>query len=516
MASLTPTSYYDYDSTPYMQGLKSDPLSFNSSNNNSGYGFTRSKYDTFLPRSPSMDYKPDASLRDDYKRGAMDYAPTQSPVLAPSFNAQDGYQAIQGIAQSTAPGDGGVRDATHAQLAQQATSDLSTIASAKDPDAVAKAILSQPQYGAGSLGGMMIGVGLAAMSGRKPDEMFQAGLNSQAYFEGEDRKAQTSDYLRNNVKALLDQGYSPNSISAAISNGDNSLLQMKQLSPEEKRAQALEDEQRGNKEWDRRTAIGQQNAIELKNTESADAQARLDSQEAKQAQAEKQKQTQLNSKYWIDKETNEPLILNSEYKGYQSSFQRVHNTIGVKTSAFDQANSNLDDARTFKTSGDDTASRASYMQALEQYVKGVMGSGNRSLDDHQLEALGVDPSWIANKTGKFALAAGFSPSDNNIKYIQSAIDTDSKASTKEANNLVKGEIDRLVKTRGLSIPQATRLANSYTSTTLGSRTYDPYGVFGEPTGVDVNNGVLKQNESSSSKTPKEKSGSSLLDQAMDE
>lgn len=496
MPSQTPTSFYDLNTLPYMQYYNTDPMSFGQSSN--VYGFTRN---TNFPRTPSMSYKPDASLRDDYKRGALEYLPSQSDVLPKTFNVQDGHEAVNNVAPTFTTGDP-KRDAILQQQAQQVNQHLSTIASAKDPDAVAQSIMSQPDYAKGSLGGALMGIGLAAMSGRKADEIFQAGMQGSDYFAGEERKAQMSDYLKQNTKDLLDAGYTPNSISAAIANGDNSLLQMKQLSPDERRKQALEDEARSNKEWDRRNTISQQNALQLKQTESADAEAREARATAKAEANEKQKQAQLNSRYWVDPETNRPLMTNTEYGKYNANFKQ-HTALGVKTSAFDQANTNLQDARNFKNNNDDISSRASYQQALEQYVKGVMGSGQRSLDDKQLEALGVDPSWIANKSGKFALAAGFSPTDDNIQYIQAAINTDSKASDIEANRLMKGEIDRLVNTRGLSVPEATRIANSYASTTLGSKTYDPYGVFGEPTGVDVNQGVLNRNESSKTETPRQ-------------
>ncbi|RYA84715.1 hypothetical protein DD593_31095, partial [Enterobacter cloacae complex sp. 742-ADZ3-9B] len=86
-------------------------------------------------------------------------------------------------------------------------------------------------------------MGLAIMSGANAQQAGTAGIEGAKYFEGEDRKSRMSEYLRQNTKDLLAQGYSPNSISAAIASGDNSLLQMKQLSPAEKRAQDLQDQQ---------------------------------------------------------------------------------------------------------------------------------------------------------------------------------------------------------------------------------------------------------------------------------
>lgn len=261
------TLLFDLNTLPFSQAYNTDQMSFGSNQENSSFGLNRMKYNT-----PSMSYSPSQQFRSDNSKAAtMDFKPTESDVLKPQgFNVQDGTQAVYEIAKNTAPGDGGQRDAMHQQVTQQVTQNLNMIATAKDPDAVAASIMSQPEYGTGSLGGALMGIGLAAMSGRKPDEILQAGMKGSKYFADEDRKARMSDYLRQNTKDLLDAGYSPNSISAAISSGDNSLLQMKQLSPQEKREQELADREAENKEWERRTGIEQSNRMDVLNTKSAD------------------------------------------------------------------------------------------------------------------------------------------------------------------------------------------------------------------------------------------------------
>ncbi|XGI80680.1 hypothetical protein ACED16_02610 [Enterobacter hormaechei] len=515
--AFTPTSYYDYDSTPFMQGLNSDPLSFNKSSG-SIYNLNDFKNQSQIPRMPG-EYTPNKSLFTDNSKqaSAMEYKPTQSPVMPKTFNLQDAHEAIESSRPALVPGDGSVMDATANQTVDDVKSNLTAIANAKDPDAVAASIMSQPGYGSGGFAGGLMNMGLAIMSGANPMQATQAGIEGAKYFEGEDRKSRMSEYLRQNAKDLINQGYSANSISAAIASGDNSLLQMKQLSPAEKRAQDLQDQQT---EFQNRLTL-QNNSINAQaDRDDKRAETARIAQDAKEAAAEKkaqaqadQKQKTLNAKYYMVDDN--PVMTNSEFNGLKTSFQRVHNALGVKNSAFDQANTNLQDARDAKASGDDIASTAAYRQSLEQYVKGIMGSGNRSLDDKQLESLGVDPAWLRNKTGAITLAAGFSPTDDNIKYIQSAIDTDSKASNKEANRLVKDEIDRLVKTRNMDVPTATKVANGYASVTLGSHTYDPYGVFGEPT-TDSSNSVQASNGALSSGKQKSKDGASLLDSALSE
>ncbi|WP_163313222.1 hypothetical protein [Enterobacter hormaechei] len=517
--AFTPTSYYDYDSTPFMQGLNTNPLSFDKSNG-SIYNLNSFKQQSQIPRMPG-EYTPNKDLFSDNSRqaSAMEYKPTQSSVMPKTFNLQDAHEAIESSRPALVPGDGSVLDATSNQTIDDVKSNLTTIANAKDPDAVAASIMSQPGYGSGSFAGGLMNMGLAIMSGANAQQAGTAGIEGAKYFEGEDRKSRMSEYLRQNTKDLLAQGYSPNSISAAIASGDNSLMKMQQLSPAEKRAQDLQDQQT---EFQNRLTL-QTNSINAQaDRDDKRAETERLAQNAKEAAAEKkaqaqadQKQKTLNARYFMV--DDQPVMTNTEFNGLKSSFQRVHNPLGVKTSAFDQANTNLQDARDAKASGDDIASTSAYRQSLEQYVKGIMGSGNRSLDDKQLESLGVDPSWLRNKTGALTLAAGYSPTDDNIKYIQSAIDTDSRASNKEANRLVKDEIDRLVKTRNMDIPTATKVANSYASVTLGSHTYDPYGVFGEPTkdnsnNVQASNGVLATGKNKQ----KSQDGASLLDSALGE
>jgi hypothetical protein len=498
--SITPASYFNYNSTPFMQGLTSSDYSFEGQSQNSNGGFGLNRYlkgdsnsnNLFGSnnRASGMGFNPNRTLFTS-NRGAptadiLGYEPTKSPVMPQQFKIQDAHDAIDASAPALMPGDGGIGDATAMKQISDVKDNLTQIANSPNPDAMAQSLMSQPGYGSNSFGGGLTMMGLSIMSGADPLQAAQAGLQGQDYFDEKDRKARTSDYLRQNARQLLDAGYSPDSISAAITNGDNSLLKMRQLSPEEKRKQELQDKQTDFEQRKELQKAGFEQQYKMTDINAQHAeerqQAAIEANQQKQEAAEKQKQATLNSKYWVDPESNKPLITNTEYNRYNSNFSKQHSALGVKASAFHQAETNLQDARDFKASGDDISSRASYRQSLEQYVKGVMGTGTRALDDQQLKHLGADPSWIANKTGELKLAAGFSPTDDNIKYIQASIDTDGKASRNEANNLMKNEIDRLVKTRGLSIPEATRLANSYASTTLGSDTYDPYGVFGEPTG----------------------------------
>lgn len=299
MSSLTPTSFYDYDSTPFMQGYKTNKLSFADVDTNGGFGLNKIKYQQNDNIIPKGSYYPNRSLYAPYSRSAaLYYDPTQSDVMPDqprSFNVQAATQAIKDTLPAMMPGDGAVGDATAIEQANTVVDHMHTIANAKDPDAVAASLMNQPGYESGSFMGGLMNMGLAIMSGADPEHAAQAGIKGQEYFDDKARKEQMSDYLRQNAKDLLDQGYSANSISAAIANGDNSLLKMRQLSPSEIQAQKDKDNQDANKEWDRRTAIEQGNKMEALNTKSADqrsleAMRAQDKADAKKAIADAAKQ----------------------------------------------------------------------------------------------------------------------------------------------------------------------------------------------------------------------------------
>lgn len=333
--SITPASYFNYDSTPFMQGLTSSNYSFEGQNqdNYGGFGLNRYKKggsdsNNLFSVNTRVSSNPNRSLFAS-NRGAptadvLGYEPTKSDVMPRNFKIQDAHDAIDAAVPALMPGDGGVGDATAIKQVNDVKENLTQIANSPNPDAMAQSLMSQPGYGSNSFGGGLMMMGLSIMSGADPLEAAKAGLQGQDYFDEKDRKAHTSDYLRQNARQLLDAGYSPDSISAAITNGDNSLLKMRQLSPEEKRQQALQDQQAENQEWDRRTAVSQSNAMQLKQTESADAEARARAAEARQAANEQAKETKATQQAEKDYTknyltgTNKFVQFNSRQNAYTS------------------------------------------------------------------------------------------------------------------------------------------------------------------------------------------------------
>ncbi|EJY3122536.1 hypothetical protein OGA32_000118 [Salmonella enterica] len=319
MAELTPTNYFAFDSTPFMQGLTSNPYSFEGQQQQqqSG-GFGLNRY-SIAPRKQNS-YNQDL-YSENRTAPVLDYHPTQSNVMPDQplmLNVQDAHEVMDAMLPAMMPGDGGVGDATAIQQHQQAKQDVATIANSPNPDAVAKAILSQPQYGSGSFGGALMFSALQAMQpGSTAMDIAKAGIQGSEFFAEKDRKASTSDYLRQNVRQLLDSGYSPDSISAAITNGDNTLLKMRQLSPEQRRQQELEDQKAQNQEWRNRSDITQKNAIELKGIESADAMARQKQALDREAQRTSDAEAKAEQKRFEN--------YNNDYRSRNTGFVRINN-----------------------------------------------------------------------------------------------------------------------------------------------------------------------------------------------
>lgn len=200
--------------------------------------------------------------------------PTQAPTAPeePQQRAQAAIQTVQEQADQH-PAAGTVQ---HQAATDQVQQDVASVANG---DQTADEVMSKPWYQSNAFWKAILTQGIAIAHGADPMDALNAGMSAA-------QNANQSEWIINNLDKLKAQGYSDASIQTAIASGDTSQLKIKELSPQEKRQQQLEDERRSNEEWNRRSQIGQQQAIELKGIESADAQARQAASEKKAADKE--------------------------------------------------------------------------------------------------------------------------------------------------------------------------------------------------------------------------------------
>ncbi|MCX8289117.1 hypothetical protein [Enterobacter pseudoroggenkampii] len=474
MANLPPTSYFPYDSTPFAQGLKSNSWSADSYNSDNSYGLNSIKQESLIPRQAGS-YSPNKDLYDDNTKLSMmlNAKPIETPRNLDLAGAQ---QMVDASSKALYTGDP-MRDAHVDAQRDQAKQDLSQIYHAKDPDAVAAAIMSQPGYETGSFMGGMASMGLAVMSGASPMEAFQAGIQGQEYFDAKDRKSRMSDYLKQSTRDLLDAGYSPNSISAAIAEGDNSLLKMRQLSPEEKRAQELSDETRANSEWDRRTAVNQENSAlndqRSHNYRMEETQNRatsqgivIDGQTITEPGIYKDKignthtvgmssTGKLNDKVVGGGENWEPSRSDSTTeRGYGKAFQTK---FGDRETTFNIAQKNIDAYSNAKT---DAERASSFRLAAETAYKAIQGSSTAKVEQKDIDELTGRPGYFQLKGDQIVLASGGVPSQEAIDYLQAMISRDREAVVETIRDEKYSRMDQLIAS-GKTPAQAAKLINAH-------------------------------------------------------
>lgn len=361
---------------------------------------------------------------------------------------------VNNLFQANAP-QGGVRGATAAKDQDRINNDIQKIAESKNPHQTWQNIQKEPFYQNSSFYTGLMGVGLSIMSGKDPLEAFQIG-SSMA--DQDDMKKQ----LGGNRDALLDQGYSADSVANAIAQGDPRLLKMRELSPEanaqmqdereqsrydRNRADQLTDQETAAQAADRRGQINQQYALDQIN-------ARAKVQEAL-AQTKADLKVTNTSPKWTPSEELGGITPNFRDK-LQSSFRPVMTVISQRNkwmAPVEAAMSQLE------AGGDKQTQAAAQRAATENLTKLVQG-GIASIGKHTMDELTGDPNWTEKNLNKLSLMAGQGPTKENIKWLKALGDQVMKIDKAATIQQIGPLTDSLIADSGLPRPNALRAANS--------------------------------------------------------
>lgn len=450
-----------------------------------------------IPQVPSVTFDPnDFSHNEDQGDVGpklpikMPKDPTNGQKAYTPEHVQAGSQAISfGMKNNLPAPQTPVQAATQEQDHAKMQSDLTAIAGAPNPKKAWQEVQKDPFYKNSNFYTGMMNVGLAIMSGANPMQAFQAGDQAM-------KKGDMSSALGANRQALMDQGYSPASVEAAITSGDASKLQMQQMSDQDrmqaedsrwaKRQQYADtraDAQtaQSNAEWDRRNAINQQN--QLQQQEAADRRYQQRSQDMMDRQKQmidyRQKVKQDAAAQQANSYDFDARSLNAEGKagGYDSNKQWIE-----KAQTFDVANKDLQQAQNAIKAGDSQAARGAYTQALMNAVRGEIGV-NRSMQPEDLEHFGADPSLFVKKGNEWSMKAGAAPTQASLKYLQDQVNTGLTSANQSIQDFKTQRIKSLVAS-GMDKRRATALVNRR----AGGVFHDPMGAF--ESNVDASQGAL--------------------------
>ena len=406
-----------------------------------------------------------------------DAAPASSPlpVTAPAKPIEESdkefapeqVEQAQGVMNTIASGvpqGEGMSGATRAADQERVNQDILKVAQSKNPADAWKTMQKQPFYQNSSFYTGLMGVGLSIMSGKSPIEAFQIGSGMAS----QDEAKQQLELNRDN---LIEQGYSQDSVAAAIASGDPSMLKMRQISPQEKMALAARDEARANQEWDRRQQIQDQSVRERA------AETRRAAEERADAQFNKQKELigyrdQVKADR-AEQAANSFNFSTKELRNVQNTAEgSVAKQWAEKAALFKQSHKDLDLADKAIKDGDYQSARTAYMQAIMNSARAEIGA-NRSLQADDLSHFAEDPSIFVKTGNTWSLKAGYRPSDAALSYARKQATVGASSADKGVLESKKATIDAYIGS-GMDKKRATAVVNRGIPS---GGFYDPYKTF---------------------------------------
>lgn len=375
---------------------------------------------TVSPQSFQMDKPP--TMPSDPTNGTKVYDPDN--LKAGSAALSYGFQ--NNLPEAQSPVQAQTQAADHDKLQQ----DLQAIAGSKNPKTAWKEVKKDPFYKDSDFYTGLMNTGLAIMSGANPMEAFQAGKSAMD-------KATLGTQLGGNKQALIDQGYSPASIDAAITSGDVSKLKMQEMSDQD-RIQAQGEAQAKTYQYT--------NDLEQTRYNRNRADKLSDSAAAAQADANKMERNFENNKvlYGIKQEGSLDLFKNreqfkadlkqqqidangwkpdrTELSNEKSQWAPYVNKFGTRATNFATAEGAIEEGRHSK---DKNTANANFKLALEQATQALIG-GQRSIDEHDLAAMAGQPGLIDRRGNDYSLAAGFTPTQQAWDYLGKLVDADKR------------------------------------------------------------------------------------------
>ncbi|AFR52056.1 hypothetical protein ECBP2_0023 [Escherichia phage ECBP2] len=406
-----------------------------------------------------------------------DVAPASSPlpVTAPAKPIEESdkefapeqVQQAQGVMNTIASGvpqGEGMSGATRAADQERVNQDILKVAQSKNPAEAWKTMQKQPFYQNSSFYTGLMGVGLSIMSGKSPIEAFQIGSGMAS----QDEAKQQLELNRDN---LIEQGYSQDSVAAAIASGDPSMLKMRQISPQEKMALAAQDEARANQEWDRRQQIQDQSVRERAAETRRAAEERADAQFAKQKEL-----IGYRDQVKADRAEQAAQSFNFSTKELRNVQNTAEGSVAKqwaeKAALFKQSHKDLDLADKAIKDGDYQSARTAYMQAIMNSARAEIGA-NRSLQADDLSHFAEDPSIFVKTGNTWSLKAGYRPSDAALSYARKQATVGASSADKGVLESKKATIDAYIGS-GMDKKRATAVVNRGIPS---GGFYDPYKTF---------------------------------------
>lgn len=381
--------------------------------------------------------------------------------------AQDQVKQAQQVISTLSSGlpeAEGMAGASRSADQERVNKDLMEVAKAKNPMEEWGKLQKQPFYQNSSFYTGLMGVGLSIMSGKSPIEAFQIGSGMAAQDE-------TKNQLEANRESLIEQGYSPDSVAAAIATGDPSALKMRQISPQEKLALSAIEDERANREWDRRQQVSEQSMARRMDATRQAAEQRAQEQFARQKEL-----IGYRDQVKADRAEQAAQSFNFNPKEVRLAQNTAEGTVAKqwaeKGGLFNQSHKDLDLADQAVKDKDYQTARSAYMQAIMNSARAEIGA-TRSLTEEDLRHFAEDPSIFVKVGNTWSLKGGYRPTDAALAYARKQATVGATSAMKGVKDAKKATIEAYVGS-GMDKKRATALVNRAIPS---GGFYDPLGTF---------------------------------------
>lgn len=343
--------------------------------------------------------------------------------------------------------------------AQRIKGDMVNVAQARNPKAAWQELKKDPFYRDSNFYTGMMNVGLAIMSGANPYQAFQAGSKAMA-------SADMKEQLKNNRDYLLQQ-YTPDSVAAAISSGDPTMLKQQQMSDQD-RLQAEQDI------WEQRNATSaaqEQSRAERDNAWQNQRQDKMiQNQEASSNRLLDRQKALLDYKANLAKGSADTDIYGGltarQVSPITAQFRTAINQNASKMMQFNMGSRQIQVARDALNAGDYSKAAAAYREAQDNLARGTLGSQGM-LDHERRDALTESPAFTTRNLNKANLQAGLGPTKSAIDFMEHQINIAQNAEHDELNKRMEDSVNRLVE---IGMPEDKARALITSSVSLGFNT----------------------------------------------
>lgn len=364
------------------------------------------------------------------------YSAPQQPI--DPRNSAIANQYLDNIHAVNSQSTTGIEKANHDDMHAQGQQIFKAVENGEvTPDEAMEHVRNSSNWQANPMWAGGIVSGLALMAGRDPLEAYQMA-------QKESQGQATANQMMQSIPELEKQ-FTTDSIQAAITNKDRSLLVRRTRSLEEQEARdaQLHDQQR-------------QEQLQDQERQDERQKANFEQQFKMQSLREDQQQAKAEAKSIADAEKADKTSFNKEVTQFQAGDRKNNTMFSSRITTFNAAENALHGINDPKISTEEK--QAKYVNALEQMYKGINPSSSAQITMEDLEHLAGIQNVFTMTGNKLSTKLTGAPLDAAIKQVEANLKVEKESTTKAIQNNIYQAVDNHVAAFG-DVDRALKVAN---------------------------------------------------------